>query len=98
MAESLKIKVTVAGRVYPLKVKNANEEEGMRKAAIKINDLVSNYEKNYAVSDKQDVLAMCALQFASLIEINAINKEEDLTEALEKMNKLNVLIDEHLNK
>lgn len=98
MAESLKIKVTVAGRVYPLKVKNANEEEGMRKAATKINDLVSNYEKNYAVSDKQDVLAMCALQFASLIEINAINKEEDLTEALEKMNKLNVLIDEHLNK
>lgn len=98
MAESLKIKVTVAGRVYPLKVKNSNEEEGMRKAATKINDLVSNYEKNYAVSDKQDVLAMCALQFASLIEINAINKDEDLTQALEKMNKLNVLIDEHLNK
>jgi cell division protein ZapA (FtsZ GTPase activity inhibitor) len=98
MAESLKIKVTVAGRVYPLKVKNANEEEGMRKAATKINDLVSKYEQNYAVSDKQDVLAMCALQFASLIEINAINKEEDLTEATEKMNKLNVLIDEHLKK
>lgn len=98
MAESLKIKVTVAGRVYPLKVKNANEEEGMRKAATKINDLVSNYEKNYAVSDKQDVLAMCALQFASLIEIKAINNEEDLSEAIEKMNKLNVLIDEHLNK
>jgi len=98
MAESLKIKVTIAGRVYPLKVKNANEEEGMRKAATKINDLVSNYEKNYAVSDKQDVLAMCALQFASIIEVNAINKNEDLTEAMEKMNKLNVLIDKHLSK
>ncbi|GGK53135.1 MULTISPECIES: cell division protein ZapA [Flavobacteriaceae] len=98
MGESLKIKVTVAGRVYPLKVKNANEEEGMRKAATKINDLVSNYEQNYAVSDKQDVLAMCALQFASLIEVNSINKKEDLSEALEKMNKLNVLIDKHLNK
>jgi cell division protein ZapA len=98
MGESLKIKVTVAGRVYPLRVKNANEEEGMRKAATKINDLVSNYEQNYAVSDKQDVLAMCALQFASLIEVNSINKKEDLTEALEKMNKLNVLIDKHLNK
>ena len=41
---------------------------------------------------------MCALQFASLIEIKAINKEEDLNEALEKMNKLNVLLDEHLKK
>ena len=98
MAESLKIKVTIAGRVYPMKVNNANEEEGMRKAANQINDLVSNFEKNYAVSDKQDVLAMCALQFASLIEINAINKEEDLVKATEKMNELSVLIDEHLKK
>jgi cell division protein ZapA len=98
MAESLKIKVTIAGRVYPLNVKNENEEEGMRKAANKINDLVSKFEQNYAVSDKQDVLAMCALQFASLIEINAINKEEDLIEVSEKLNKLNVLIDEHLKK
>ena len=96
--ESLKIKVTIAGRVYPMKVKNANEEEGMRKAANKINELVTKFEKNYAVSDKQDVLAMCALQFASLIEINAINNEEDLLESTEKMNKLSVLIDEHLKK
>jgi cell division protein ZapA len=98
MADSLKIKVTVAGRVYPLKVKNANEEEGMRKAANKINDLVTKFEKNYAVSDKQDVLAMCALQFASLIEINDINKENDLAEATEKINKLNDLIENHLKK
>jgi cell division protein ZapA len=98
MADFLKIKVTVAGRVYPLKVKNANEEEGMRKAANKINDLVTKFEKNYAVSDKQDVLAMCALQFASLIEINDINKENDLAEATEKINKLNDLIENHLKK
>jgi len=98
MAESLKIKVTIAGRVYPMLIKNENEEEGMRKAANKINDLVTKFEKNYAVSDKQDVLAMCALQFASLIEINAINNDEDLTKASEKINKLSVLIDEHLKK
>lgn len=96
MDESLKIKVAVAGRVYPLKVKSANEEEGMRKAAKHINSLVTKFEKNYAVSDKQDVLAMCALQFASLIEINAINNEQDLIKATEKMNKLGALIDVHL--
>jgi len=96
MDDSLKIKVTIAGRVYPLKVKNANEEEGMRKAAKQINNLVTKFEKNYAVSDKQDVLAMCALQFASLIEINAINNEQDLIKATEKMNKMSALIDAHL--
>lgn len=96
MADALKIRVTIAGRVYPLVVKNENEEEGMRKAAKKINDLVAKFEKNYAVSDKQDVLAMCALQFASLVEINAINKEEDLEEAKEKLENMNALLALHL--
>ena len=98
MAETLKIKVTIAGRVYPIRIKNENEEEGMRKAANQINELVTKFEKNYEVSDKQDVLAMCALQFASLIEISAINNQEDLNKATEKINKLGVLIDEHLKK
>lgn len=98
MAEPLKIKVTIAGRVYPINVNSVNEEEGMRKAAKKINDLVTKFEKNYAVSDKQDVLAMCALQFASLIEIKAINKDQDISEATKKMNTLCALIDEHINK
>ena len=97
MAESLKIRITIAGRVYPLNVKNENEEEGMRKAAKKINDLVLKYEKNYAVSDKQDVLAMCALQFASLIEIKAINNEDEIIEATKKIEDLNAMLDEHLN-
>ena len=98
MDEPLKIKVTIAGRVYPINVKTEIEEEGMRKAATKINDLVTKFEENYAVSDKQDVLAMCALQFASLIEIKSISKNEDSTEALEKLSKLDVLLNEHLNK
>lgn len=98
MADSLKIKVTIAGRVYPIKVNSVNEEEGMRKAANKINDLVAKFEQNYAVSDKQDVLAMCALQFASLIEINAINKDHDISEATKKMNKLCALIVEQIEK
>jgi cell division protein ZapA len=98
MAEPLKIKVTIAGRVYPIRVNHANEEEGMRKAAKNINDLVTKFEKNYAVSDKQDVLAMCALQFASLIEINSINKEEDINKAAKKIQQLSNLIDDQLKK
>ena len=67
----LKINLVIAGRTYPLSVNSTKEEEGMRKAAsaILIN-FISKYEQNYAVSDKQDVLAMCALQFASKLEIS----------------------------
>ena len=44
----LKINVVIAGRTYPLSVHNTKEEEGMRKAANAINELISTYEENYA--------------------------------------------------
>jgi cell division protein ZapA (FtsZ GTPase activity inhibitor) len=96
MVEKLKINVVIAGRTYPLSVNNTNEEEGMRKAANSINKLISLYEQNYAVSDKQDVLAMCALQFASKLEISAIDKDSTSIEAIEKLNELTKLVNTHL--
>lgn len=92
----LKINLVIAGRTYPLSVNSTQEEEGMRKAAANINELISRYEQNYAVSDKQDVLAMCALQFASKLEISNLHKESTDTEALDKINELTKLLGEHL--
>ncbi|ARV05436.1 cell division protein ZapA [Polaribacter sp. SA4-10] len=92
----LKINVVIAGRTYPLSVNNTQEEEGMRKAANAINKLISMYEQNYAVSDKQDVLAMCALQFASKMEIASIEKDSTSTEAIEKIKELTKLVNSHL--
>jgi cell division protein ZapA len=94
--EKLKIKITIAGRAYPLSIKNAIEEEGMRKAAKKINDLVTKFEQSYAVSDKQDVLAMCALQFASHLEINSISEDTDTIEAIKKLEGIDKLLDARL--
>jgi cell division protein ZapA (FtsZ GTPase activity inhibitor) len=92
----LKINVVIAGRTYPLSVKNTQEEEGMRKAAANINHLISLYEQNYAVNDKQDVLAMCALRFASQVEISSIDKKDNSDKALEKINKLNEMLQSYL--
>ena len=94
--EKLKIKITIGGRAYPLSVNSANEEEGMRKAAKKINELVAKFEQNYAVSDKQDVLAMCALQFASQVEIQNITKDSDIEKATQKLDAISKLLDVHL--
>ena len=94
--EKLKINLVIAGRSYPLSVNSNIEEEGMRKAAANINQLISKYEKNYAVSDKQDVLAMCALQFASKLEISTLDTEETNTEALDKIHELTKLVSSHL--
>ncbi|EAR11993.1 hypothetical protein PI23P_11687 [Polaribacter irgensii 23-P] len=94
--EKLKINLVIAGRTYPLSVKNTNEEEGMRKAASAINKLIGMYEQNYAVSDKQDVLAMCALQFASKSEISSLEKGFENTEITNKLEELTNLLSTHL--
>ena len=92
----LKVNVVIAGRTYPLSVDNVQEEEGMRKAAKNINDLIMKFEQNYAVADKQDVLAMSALQFASKVEISSLKTTEDNSKVLEKINGLTNLLENHL--
>ena len=95
--ESFRINIVIAGRTYPISVSNTKHEEGMRKAAKTINSLISVYEENYAVSDKQDVLAMCALQFASKMEIDSLEENYRNNEAIKSLEALTKLVNAHLN-
>ena len=97
MNEKLKIKISIADRVYPLTV-DMSQEEGMRSASKKIDVMIKQFEENYAVRDKQDVLAMCALQFASQLEQKNVDNAIDGTESLERLTKINELLDLYLNK
>lgn len=96
MSEKFKIKLTIADRVYPLTI-NPGQEEGLRKAAKSIEDLIKQFEKNYAVRDKQDVLAMCALQFASKSEQKGIDKENTSVEAEERLRAIDELLQQQLS-
>jgi cell division protein ZapA (FtsZ GTPase activity inhibitor) len=60
----ISIKINIADRVYPLKI-NTDEEEIIRRAAKMINDRIKEFQENYAVKDKQDLLAMCVLHYAT---------------------------------
>jgi cell division protein ZapA len=62
-----RIRVSIAGRVYPLNVKSS-EEEKIRLAVAKIEEAIKKLEANYSVQDKQDLLAMYALQLATKLE------------------------------
>lgn len=97
MSEKLKIKISIADRVYPLTVDMA-QEEGLRSASKKIDMMIKQYEENYAVRDKQDVLAMCALQFAAQVEQKQINNSIDGTEAIERLTRMNNLLEQYLSK
>lgn len=96
MSEPLKIKLSIADRVYPLTV-NPSQEEGLRRATKKIEEMIKQFEQNYAVRDKQDVLAMCALQFAAQTEQKIVNNVNDQAEVEEKLNALNQLLQTHLS-
>ena len=97
MDEKLKIKISIADRVYPLTV-NMSQEEAMRSASKKIDIMIKQFEENYSVRDKQDVLAMCALQFASQLEQKNVSNAIDGSESIARLSKLNSLLDDYLNK
>ncbi|GAA4272332.1 cell division protein ZapA [Aquimarina gracilis] len=96
MADKLKIKLSIADRVYPLTI-NPEQEEGLRKAAKKIEAMIKQFEQSYAVRDKQDVLAMCALQFAAQVEQKTIDKDGDMTNVANRLNALSDLLHDHLS-
>ncbi|HBY68259.1 MAG: cell division protein ZapA [Flavobacteriaceae bacterium] len=96
MSDQLKIKLSIADRVYPLTI-NPSQEEGLRLATKKIEEMIKRFEKSYAVRDKQDVLAMCALQFAAQVEQKQIDKINDKQEMEDKLEALNQLLQEHLS-
>ena len=83
-----KIKLNIGNRIYPLSV-NIEQEEVLRKAAKEINEMISKYEKSYAVKDKQDSLAMCALEIFT--NNKKITMDQSKLEQIPKKNLKNLL-------
>ncbi|MDG1272761.1 MAG: cell division protein ZapA [Flavobacteriaceae bacterium] len=94
MSDTIKIKLTIADRVYPLTIA-PDQEPALRNSAKKIEGMIKQLEKNYAVRDKQDVLAMCALQYAARVEKQEQNPESNEADRL-KTQELIDLIDVHI--
>ena len=91
-----KIKLNIANRIYPLNV-NPSQEETLRKASKQINDMVNEYEKKYAVKDKQDSLAMCALQIISQSEKISKSESNSINKINDKLNSINDLVIQSLD-
>lgn len=88
MDDKLRIKISIADRVYPLTV-HPSQEEGLRAASKKIDVMIKQFEESYAVRDKQDVLAMSALQFAAQVEQKQIDRQQNDEEGLKRLAELN---------
>lgn len=97
MDSTLKIKVNIANRAYPLTIK-PEEEEDIRAAVKHIDEAVKRFEERYAVQDKQDVLAMCALQIATQSVRQRSKGQQELEQYDTFINELSSYLDEQLPK
>lgn len=95
--EEITINVVVADRSYPITIER-KEEEYIRQAVKDINDKIKDYAKIYAFKDKQDLLAMAALQI-STENTGSKNSLGNLNRNIQKeVEGLEVLIDRYLDK
>lgn len=91
---ALNISVLIAGRPYKLKV-TPEEEVYVRQAAKELNDKVQQYQSQFTSKDKQDFLAMIALQQrVDLLKHKA--PSEDQSEWLEKIDALDKLLSDNI--
>ena len=96
MEEKLAVKLKIIDRFYPLKI-DWKDEEKLREASKRINDVVDKYRSRYNDKDNQDFLAMACLQFVTkLIELEVNNNPSPvLNELAEINNELEAFIEKN---
>jgi cell division protein ZapA (FtsZ GTPase activity inhibitor) len=89
----ISLKVLIAGRSYPLTIKE-EDESSVQHAAKLINEKVKEFEQNYSVRDKQDLLAMSALNLLAAHQ-NIPKKSPELEK---EINQLDLFVSDFLQK
>jgi len=93
--DMLSIKVQIAERFYPLKIKRQDEEK-IRQAARLINDKVLQYKQRYTDKDTQDFMAMATLQF--VINLIDCEQQQNFVSLEEELGSLSSELDELLKE
>lgn len=93
--DELSVKIKIADREYPMKVKRM-EEEKVRAAGKLINEKIKRYREQFGLDDKQDLLAMVA--FDCLVDKMAEEESLQIIDdtVAEKVNYLNQLVSQAL--
>ncbi len=95
LSDTFTIRVNIADRYYPLKIKRSDEAK-VRNAAKKINDTVFQYRKVYSDKDAQDFLAMAALQFVT--KLSDLDEQQSGSKFLEELQEISQQLDAALEK
>jgi cell division protein ZapA len=93
--DELSIKIRIADREYPMKVKRKDEER-VRTAGRLINEKLKSYREQYGIDDKQDLMAMVA--FDCLVDKMAAEETHQAVDqtVFEKVKQLNHLVSQSI--
>ena len=93
--DKLSIKLHIANRIYPMKIERKSEEF-IRNSVKKIEERLKFYEENFAIKDKQDLLAMCLIEYASKFESVSNKKVVDDDGLSEKLADIEALLSSNI--
>ena len=85
------ISITVADRPYKLTI-DKESEEMFRRAAKLVDDRIKTYSNNYAYKDKQDLIAMVALEHTIYYLQNERTINEKDTTLAKKLNEIDTAL------
>ena len=71
-------------------------EEFIRNSVKKIEERLKFYEENYAIKDKQDLLAMCLIEYASKFESVSNKKVVDDDGLSEKLAEIEAVLSSNI--
>jgi cell division protein ZapA len=86
----LSIRIKIADREYPMRV-NEDEEERLRQAGKFLNERLRMFREEFGIHDKQDLLAMIALETAAdkiKADDAAVETQLTLEEKLASLNQM----------
>jgi len=93
--DKLSIKLHIANRIYPMKIERKSEEF-IRDSVKKIEERLKFYEENYEIKDKQDLLAMCLIEYASKFESVSNKKVVEDDGLSEKLAEIDTLLSSNI--
>ena len=91
------VTITIAGIPLQLKV-NAADHDVVQQASSFINEHISEFEKNYPVKEKRDMLAMVSLQMVTELLKSKQQQASEIHRLQTLLDELNSMVENHAKK
>src|SRR5688572_5320535 len=91
------VTIAIGGITYHLKI-NQSEQDIVQQAVSFINSHISEFEKQYPVKEKRDVLAMVSLQLTAELLKKQNQQQAEINRLQGLLDELNAMVESHKQK